>query len=113
MVRYTAQGLQLIRKHLELWDDYVDLICDVASTDLIETILKLIRNFDWQEDVTEVSCVADCTLFLNCTVFRKVYLNEVHIYHDPETKINLTKAPHHNPPHYYSFKVYMSNRHNG
>ncbi|XP_069971772.1 uncharacterized protein [Penaeus vannamei] len=54
-VRFGSVVLVKARRHLALWDQYVDFICDIDASDLDDLLTQAMEEFGWPEDVAEVS----------------------------------------------------------
>ncbi|XP_071523722.1 LOW QUALITY PROTEIN: uncharacterized protein [Panulirus ornatus] len=47
----VATWLLVIQKHLEQWNNYVDLVCDIARTNFTQTLITLLQEFHWEDDM--------------------------------------------------------------
>ncbi|XP_037804160.1 uncharacterized protein LOC119598585 isoform X1 [Penaeus monodon] len=54
-VRFGSVLLVKVRRHLALWDQYVDFICDIDASDLDDLLTQAMEEFGWPEDVAQVS----------------------------------------------------------
>ncbi|XP_042873451.1 uncharacterized protein LOC122254047 [Penaeus japonicus] len=42
------------RRHLAMWDRYVDFICDIDAKDLDDLVNQTMKEFGWREDIAEI-----------------------------------------------------------
>lgn len=54
-VRFGSVLLVKVRRHLAVWDQYVDFICDIDASDLDDLLTQAMEEFGWPEDVAEVN----------------------------------------------------------
>ncbi|XP_069938645.1 uncharacterized protein [Cherax quadricarinatus] len=50
----VAKWLALLYKHLQQWDNYVNLTCEVSQTDLTDVLVRLLQDFDWEDDIKQM-----------------------------------------------------------
>lgn len=66
-VRFGSVVLVKARRHLALWDQYVDFICNIDASDLDDLLTQAMEEFGWPEDVAEVRA-------LSWLIYFKIYL---------------------------------------
>ncbi|XP_042235526.1 uncharacterized protein LOC121875159 isoform X2 [Homarus americanus] len=53
-LQQVASWLSFTEKHLDQWDGYVDLTCGISKLNLTHTLLKLLQDFDWENDIKQM-----------------------------------------------------------
>nr|XP_045598591.1 uncharacterized protein LOC123758342 [Procambarus clarkii] len=53
-LQHVSTYVDVVQKHVEQWQSYVNLTCEVPESNLTQVVMKLLHHFGWEEDIKQM-----------------------------------------------------------